>query len=232
MASLNTFDIEHDGHIDVESEILEVADRMSVAIAQVARGAQEAAANAKGAEHAAQVGQSSAERASESMGVVSEIMADVENKIQSFASRMERIDSTVAAIKSIADQTNLLALNAAIEAARAGDAGRGFAVVADEVRSLAERSRKAASEITKTISEIRGDSDRLVAIIGQSMEKTGESDALIQNTYAVLSDIVHQVAENAARIEQLALATDEQSIAAKKIAHKVGSLSRQSGRFS
>lgn len=212
------------------AEILDVTEQMSYAIGDVARGALDAATAAKAAENAAHSGQLSAERASESMGIVSEIMADVESRIQDFAQRMERIDSTVAAIKSIADQTNLLALNAAIEAARAGDAGRGFAVVADEVRSLAERSRKAASEITKTISEIRSDSDQLVHIIGQSMEKTGESDALIQNTYAALTEIVSQAAENAERIGQIATATEEQSATAKHIVRKFGSLVRKVSR--
>ncbi len=55
---------------------------------------------------------------------------------------------------NIAAQTNLLALNAAIEAARAG-AGRGFAVVADEVRKLAERSSRATREIADLIANIQ-----------------------------------------------------------------------------
>jgi methyl-accepting chemotaxis protein len=88
----------------------------------------------------------------------------------------KRIADIIGVIDEIAFQTNLLALNAAVEAARAGEQGRGFAVVASEVRNLASRSATAAKEIK--------------ALIQDSVGKVAEGSKLVDESGAVLADIV------------------------------------------
>jgi methyl-accepting chemotaxis protein len=109
---------------------------------------------------------------------------------------MKQIASKISIIEEIARQTNLLALNAAIEAARAGEHGRGFAVVASEVRKLAERSQKAAGEIT----DLSGNSVKIA-------EKAGE----------LLSRILPDVQKTAELVQEITAASREQDSGAAQI---------------
>jgi methyl-accepting chemotaxis protein len=109
---------------------------------------------------------------------------------------MKQIANKTSIIGEIARQTNLLALNAAIEAARAGEHGKGFAVVAAEVRKLAERSQKAAGEI----SDLSGTSVRVA-------ESAGE----------LLGRILPDVQKTADLVQEITAASREQDTGASQI---------------
>jgi methyl-accepting chemotaxis protein len=109
---------------------------------------------------------------------------------------MKDIASKISIIEEIARQTNLLALNAAIEAARAGEHGRGFAVVASEVRKLAERSQVAAAEISQL---------------------SGTSVEIAERAGTMLSKLVPDIQKTAELVQEISVASKEQSGGADQI---------------
>ena len=144
---------------------------------------------------------------------------------------MKDIAGKISIVEEIARQTNLLALNAAIEAARAGEHGKGFAVVASEVRKLAERSQKAAGEISNLSTSSVGISEKageLLKIIVPNIQKTSELVQEIsasnneQNTGAqqislAIQQLDNVIQTNAAASEELASASEEMTSQAEHL---------------
>jgi methyl-accepting chemotaxis protein len=109
---------------------------------------------------------------------------------------MKEISQRIGIIEEIARQTNLLALNAAIEAARAGESGKGFAVVASEVRKLAERSQKAAAEIT---------------------DISRESVAIAERAGSIIQGITPDIRKTADLVQEISSASKEQTSGVEQI---------------
>jgi PAS domain S-box-containing protein len=127
-------------------------------------------------------------------------------------------------MQNIASQTNLLSMNAAIEAAHAGESGRGFAVVADEIRKLAESSSAQSKTISVVLKKIKGAIDKITKstenVLGKfnaiddgirtvaeqernvlnAMEEQREGSKQVLQAIGQLSDITHQVKEDAQRM--------------------------------
>jgi len=132
------------------------------------------------------------------------------DSVSSIQQHSNKVGDVVRVIDALAFQTNLLALNAAVEAANAGAAGRGFAVVAAEVRKLAKRSADAAAEIG--------------ALIAQSTAAVEHGVTHIGRVHTVLSGVVGGVADLASHVQQIALATKEQSLGLSQVGQAVASV--------
>ncbi len=170
-------------------------DNLSIAIAEVAKGASvqaedvatssedvkdivnklsEMTQSAQNAEKCADdMSKSSSEVAGNFDGLIAAIkdsmeqLMQVTKEIESVGTSVDSVIEAANIIDSIANQTNLLALNASIEAARAGEAGRGFAVVAEEIGNLAAQSNSSASSIKNIMSELKGQTSEAIKMVSR-----------------------------------------------------------------
>lgn len=121
----------------------------------------------------------------------------------------QKIKEATALITNIAEETNLLSLNASIEAARAGEQGRGFAVVAAQIQKLAEQSNESAKQIERIILSLIEDSDKAVETMNEVREIMVMQSENVANTNTQVSNLLQDVEESLAGIEQVAERTSK-----------------------
>jgi methyl-accepting chemotaxis protein len=181
------------GNTDLSSRTQEQASSLEEIAASMEEMAGTVNQNAENAQQAEQLAKEAQKKATEGSQVVGEAVTAMD-MIDASSSRITEI---LEMIEEIAFQTNLLALNAAVEAARAGEQGRGFAVVANEVRALAGRSSTAAKDIKNLIQE--------------SITNVNNGMKLVNNSGAMLHEIVNSVRGVTEMVTEIAAASVEQS---------------------
>jgi methyl-accepting chemotaxis protein/methyl-accepting chemotaxis protein-1 (serine sensor receptor) len=217
----------------VIQSVADGSEQMKEAIAQVsaashtlAHGASEQAASleetsASGEEVASitRKNADSAQLAARQVDLVDRKVRDANEALAEMAAAMQQINSSsgkigniIRVIDAIAFQTNILALNAAVEAARAGGAGAGFAVVAGEVRNLAQRSANAAKESA--------------ALIEESIASSSDGSAKLKHMEGVIREITESAAKVKIAIDEVNLASQEQTRGMEQIARALLQMDR------
>jgi len=137
--------------------------------------------------------------------------------IQQLSTNSHVINEMSDTIRGIASQTNLLALNAAIEAARAGEQGRGFAVVAEEVRRLAMHSQDSAAQISSNTESVQAHVQQATLQVAAQTELANRSARTSEAVRELLEEVQRRTRELIDQVDQVAISTDQQSLAAAEI---------------
>ena len=234
------------------NKLREIVSEVKAATDNVAAGSQELSSNSEEMSQGATEQAAAAEEASSSMEQMSSnIRQNADNAVQTEKIAMKSaedakdggraVQETVHAMKEIAGkiniieeiarQTNLLALNAAIEAARAGAQGKGFAVVASEVRKLAERSQKAAAEISELSSKSVGiavmagdllskmvpDIQKTAELVQEISASSREQDTGAEQINKAIQQLDQVIQQNAGAAEEMSSTSEELAAQAEQL---------------
>lgn len=131
----------------------------------------------------------------------------VDEQAQQLNTASQSMGGIVELIADITGQINLLALNATIESARAGEAGRGFAVVAAEVKNLANQAKSATDTISREIdslNSIAGDVAGSLGAIKGAIESVNEyiatTAAAVEEQSIVTADMASNMQKASAEL--------------------------------
>ncbi|MET0334726.1 MAG: methyl-accepting chemotaxis protein [Rhizobacter sp.] len=194
------------GSLDLSQRTEEQASNLQQTAASMEEITATVRNNADTARQAATLAEQTSATASQGGSAVDQVV----HTMAEISQASQKINEITGVIDGIAFQTNILALNAAVEAARAGEQGRGFAVVASEVRTLAQRSAVAAKEIK--------------ALIQASVEKVEAGSRQAGAAGQTMGEIVSQVRHVAQLINEISVATQEQTSGIGQVSDSVTQL--------
>lgn len=220
-------------HLSQQSQMMaESVTQISDAVSEVAQSVTDLAESTNKTSEQAVIGKDSIEQTADSVQIVTDEtnksqtrLLDLTRRVDQLNSSTARIDGLVLVVKEVSEQTNLLALNAAIEAARAGEHGRGFSVVAEEVRKLADRSRQSVEEITKQLTDIRNEVEK-ISLAFQEMEGAFANNTDAVGLAARSAEKLTEVFENiGSAVQSLAPIAEEQSATFEEISATIRDVS-------
>ncbi|HBA72726.1 MAG: chemotaxis protein [Geobacteraceae bacterium GWC2_55_20] len=221
MATSDTMSHTTEDIVSQASTVATAGEEMSATSGDIASNCISAAENAGRASEMAKAGAEVVMGTVRGMERIAGRVKETAASVDALGSSSVQIGNIIGTIEDIADQTNLLALNAAIEAARAGEQGRGFAVVADEVRALAERTTRATKEIAAMIKGIQSETRTAVASMEEGVQEVAKGSSEAVKSGEALGNILSQINEVTAQINQIATAAEEQTATTREISNNV-----------
>ena len=196
-------------------------EEMGNTIHEIAANAANAATAANSSLELVKSGNDTGRQTIDALGRIDETVSASAQNISELGISIQRIAAVSNMIRDIAEQTNLLALNAAIEAARAGEHGRGFAVVADEVRKLSERTAASTTDISRIVQVIQAGTSHAAESMALTKGEVSQGVSLGEKIGRVLQEIDRSVHVVTDMLQQIAVATEEQSAVGAEISANI-----------
>jgi methyl-accepting chemotaxis protein len=212
---------------DLTAQNAAAIEEITVSIAHIADNSHDANALVKSTDALSLDSVTTVRNVATQVGQSADEVQGLSTVLNDLAQRSQDISGIIRVIREIAEQTNLLALNAAIEAARAGEQGRGFAVVADEVRKLAERTGQATIQITDMIEGVHAETARAVESMQQTQSAVVDGAHHSNDAAEKITTIRQNMNAVVAKIEEIALSTQEQLSATTSMAQAAEQITHQ-----
>jgi len=219
------------------SEITTTITELLATSRQIAESAQRVAHIAEETATSARSGDSTVERAHESITAIRHQVDLIVSHMLELGKKSQQIGAVLDIVAELAEQTNILAINATIEAAGAGEVGKRFAVVADEIRKLADRVAGSTKEIRGLIEDVRSSVNTTV-MTTESGSKAVDSGAKqfsdVASAFKQIAGLVGTTTEAAREIElstkQQATAVEQVNVAVMNVAQATKETEASSGQ--